>query len=130
MALLLIGCGSRDDSVQHTVVLTGIPGRFVVEDLYGNAPLTRPEHEITYYYQNRRLLIFRGWNNTPPKLSLLTPSTVLVSYCGGSIETTESSFFAHIKSDADNLNLIRLQIVISPGLVAGGKQICEHSTLE
>lgn len=94
--VILQGCG-RDGGIIGKVRIGDIQGTFFIEDDDRTTPLTPVRHSIYYSAKDRRSLIFEGTGGPKPKLSLLTPATVLVRYCGGSIESTASFLEAPIE---------------------------------
>jgi hypothetical protein len=118
---LLVGACHRDGGVIGTATLPNIAGKFVIEDDNRTAALTSVQHSIYYVVGSDRRLVFRGAGGERPVLALLGPDDILVRYCGGTIYKVESKFF---ENEADNMRLLRLQPVTSPGLTANGRAIC------
>ena len=124
-ALLMASC-QRDGGVIETASLPNISGKFVVQDDYRTAALTSVQHSVYYVIGSNRELVFRGAGGQLPVLSLLGPSDVLLSYCGGSIYEVESSFFENETDNQRGLRLLHLQPVTSGGLSANGRPICQR----
>ena len=126
IAVIVAAC-SRDGGVIGATTLRNIQGRFVVEDDHRTTPLTSIQHSIYYVLGDQRKLIFRGSGAPAPTLSLLTTNDILVRYCGGRVESIETSFFENednVGKEGGELRILRLQPVTSPGLTANGEAIC------
>lgn len=120
--VFLQGC-ERDGGVIGKVRLGDIQGTFVIEDDDRTTPLTGVRHSVYYTAKGDRSLIFEGTGGPKPTLSLLTPDTVLVRYCGGSIDHA-ASFLEGPPSVDNDLRLFRVQPVTSVGVAADGRPIC------
>lgn len=126
IAVVVASC-SRDGGAIGATALRDIRGKFVIEDDYRTTPLTSVQHSIYYVLGSQRELVFRGSGAPAPTLSLLTADDILVRYCGGRIESIETSFFENeddVGKEGGELRILRLQPVTSPGLVANGKAVC------
>ncbi len=124
---MIVAACSRDGGVIGATALRDIRGKFVVEDDNRTMALTSVQHSIYYVIGKQRKLIFRGSGAQAPTLSLLTPNDILVRYCGGRVESIETSFFENdddVGKEGGELRILRLQPVTSPGLVANGKGVC------
>ena len=89
VSLLLESC-ERDGGVIEKTRLSGIEGTFIIEDDQRTRPLSAVRHSVYYVREKDRTLVFRGAGGTKPQLSLVAEGTVLIAYCGGAIEKTES----------------------------------------
>lgn len=118
--LFLQGC-ERDGGVIQKVRIGELQGTFVIEDDDRTTPLTRVRHSVFYAVEGERSLIFAGTGGPKPTLSLLTPDTLLIRYCGGSIDRA-SSFIEGEPSGYGRL--IRVQPITSAGLAVKGQPIC------
>jgi hypothetical protein len=118
----LQGC-ERDGGVTAKVRIGDIQGTFFIEDDERTTPLTRVRHSVYYVAKGERSLIFEGTGGSKPTLSLLTPDTVLVRYCGGSIDRAASFLEGPPSVDSD-LRLFRVQPITSVGVTANGRPIC------
>jgi hypothetical protein len=121
-AVFLQGC-ERDGGVIGKVRIGDIQGAFFIEDDERTTPLTRVRHSIYYAEKGTRSLIFEGTGGSKPTLSLLTPDTVLVRYCGGSIDHAASFLEGPPSGDSD-LRIFQVQPITSVGVAADGRPIC------
>lgn len=117
----------RDGGVIGHSRLAGITGTFVLEDDDRTVALTSVQHSVFYQVGDDRKLVFKGAGGDRPRLSLIGPDTILLSYCRGSIYSIESSFFDQPNA-AQGLRILRLQAVTEPGISAGGRSICPPNT--
>ncbi len=113
----------RDGGVIETVRIDGVQGTFFIEDDERTTALTRARHSIYYAAEGKRSVIFEGTGGPKPTLSLLTPDTLLIRYCGGSIDHATPFLESQPSSDGD-LRLIRVQPITSVGVTANGQPIC------
>jgi hypothetical protein len=120
--LFLQGC-ERDGGVIEKVRIGELQGTFFIEDDERTTALTRVRHSVYYIVQGESSLIFEGTGGPKPTLSLLTPDTLLIRYCGGSIDHVTSFMEGRPSSDSKS-NLIRVQPVTSAGITANGQPIC------
>ncbi len=120
--VFLQGC-ERDGGVIEKVRIGEFQGTFFIEDDERTTALTRVRHSVYYAVEGERSLIFEGTGGPKPTLSLLTPDTLLIRYCGGSIDHA-TSFVEGQPSGDGNLSLIRVQPITSVGITANGQQIC------
>jgi hypothetical protein len=121
-AMLLHGC-ERDGGVIGEVHIADIRGAFLIEDDDRTTPLTRVRHSVYYAVNGKRSLIFEGTGGSKPALSLLTPDTILVRYCGGSIDRA-ASFLEKLPTTEGNPHLFKVQPITSVGVEANGRPIC------
>ena len=119
---ILQGC-DRDGGIVGKVRLGDIKGTFVIEDDERMTPLTRVRHSVYFDANGERSLIFEGTGGSKPTLSLLTADTVLIRYCGGSIDRA-ASFLEGRPSVGGDLRLFRVQPITSVGVAANGRPIC------
>jgi hypothetical protein len=120
--LFLQGC-ERDGGVIEKVRMGELQGTFFIEDDERTTALTRVRHSVYYAVEGERSLIFEGTGGPKPTLSLLTPDTLLICYCGGSIDRASSFMEGQPSSDGKS-SLIRVQPVTSAGITANGQPIC------
>lgn len=118
--LLLQGC-ERDGGVIERVRVGELQGTFFIEDDDRTTPLTGVRHSVYYAVEGERSLIFEGTGGPKPTLSLLTPDTLLIRYCGGSIDRAASLIEPQ---PSGYVKLIRVQPITSVGVAAKGQPIC------
>lgn len=118
--LLLQGC-ERDGGVIERVRVGELQGTFSIEDDDRTTPLTGVRHSVYYAVEGERSLIFEGTGGPKPTLSLLTPDTLLIRYCGGSIDRAASLIE---RQPSGYVKLIRVQPITSVGVAAKGQPIC------
>ena len=119
---LLHGC-ERDGGVIEKVRIADVRGEFLVEDDERTTPLTRVRHSVYYAVDGKRTLIFEGTGGPKPALSLLTPDTILVRYCSGSIDQA-ASFLEELPSTGGSPHLFTVQPITAVGVAANGRAIC------
>ena len=122
LTLLAASC-QRDGGVIGHARLPGVAGTFVLEDDDRTVALTSVQHSVFYQVGDDRKLVFKGAGGDPPRLSMIGPDTILLRYCRGSIYNVESSFFDQPKA-AEELRIVRLQVVTEPGISVNGRAIC------
>ena len=115
-------CG-RDGGITGTERLPTMRGKFVFEDDSRTRPLSGVYHSVFYVNGDDRTLIFKGYYASKPIISLLSPDTLLVSYCGGSILET-SAFFEGGDLEDGSVRLIHVQPVNSSNIYANGREVC------
>ena len=120
--VFLQACG-RDGGVIGKVRVGDIKGTFFIEDDERTTPLSSVRHSVYYATKGERSLIFEGTGGAKPTLSLLTPNTILVRYCGGSIDHA-ASFLESPPSVDNKLRLFTVQPITSVGVAANGRPIC------
>jgi len=126
LSLLLESC-QRDGGVIGTTRLSGMEGTFVIEDDMRTAPLTAAVHSVYYVRNKDRTLVFRGAGGSMPRLSVLSQGTVLIVYCGGTIEKTASILDGNPLSGRD-VRARTIQPVVAEGLSVNGQGICKAPT--
>lgn len=113
----LVGCSEENRTITN---VENLPLSIQVEHSVG--PALSAEEDKVYILDDsgNRDLIFEGYGGRRPQFYMFKDS-IIMSYCGGSILTTKSSFFSE---DESARKILRFQPVIVPGLSLDGKDIC------
>lgn len=93
----------------------------IVEHLDGPA-LSQPEDRVSVLENGDRKVIFEGYGGTSISLISQTRGILLLTYCGGVIQKTES--FLLNDAYSNRLIAVKVQPVVSGNLQINGREIC------
>jgi hypothetical protein len=95
----------------------------VIEHIEGPA-LSQPEDRIVLVTGNDKKVVFEGYGGAEPSLFPSKKGLLVVSYCGGTIRTTES--FALNDDQSGQSILVKVQPIITSNVEVDGKVVCEN----
>lgn len=96
--------------------------RLIVEHLDGPA-LSQSEDKIYLMAGNDRTLVFEGYGGAGLSLLPSKKGFLVVSYCGGTVRSTESFVVNDDKSG--QAVAVKVQPIIAPSIEVDGKPACE-----
>jgi hypothetical protein len=119
---LLSSCGNSADEQEIKVV--GAKGRFFATKTDTSIPLSDDTDSVYYLVGPKKQRIFRGSGGK--SLGIFFDSTrklAIITYCGGRIESIESSFSDTLSTEG-TWEIYRTQVVNNPGFSYGGTALC------
>ena len=123
LALLATSSCSNND-YRREVRVDGPKGRFFVAKTGTAIALSDDTDAIDYEVGSKKLRIFKGNGGKSLGISFdKTKDLVLISYCGGRVDSVESSFSNMIAMEGD-WKIYRTQVINNPGFKYGSASLC------
>lgn len=110
---------------RREVRVSGAKGKFFVSKTGTAIPLSDDTDVIDYEVGSKKLRIFKGEGGKSLSLTFdRTKDLLIVSYCGGRIDSVESSFTDVLSTDGEGWKIYRAQVINNPGFKYGATPIC------
>lgn len=125
LALLAVVGSCTNADYRHEARVTGAKGKFFLSKTGTAIPLSDDKDAVDYEVGSKKLRVFTGTGGKTLSLAFdRAKSLVIISYCGGRIESVESSFTDVLSTDGEGWKIYRTQVINNPGFTYGAAPVC------
>ncbi len=125
LALLAVVSSCTNADYRHEVTVNGAKGKFFVSKTGTAIPLSDDKDAVDYKVGSKKLRIFTGTGGKAISLNFdRAKNLLIISYCGGRLESVESSFPDVLSTSGADWKIYRTQVINNPGFTYGGTPVC------